>query len=164
MVQGPNYCYFCNWEAPDTAHTPATLTGYRMYRDSVLFLSTTHTGVDTAGGYLAGFYVTAVYADPAGESEPSNVVVIGDLPIATGEAAAAPDIGIGFDLARRVLIIAGAEYARTLRVYNLQGVQVLSTKVVSMYPSVEGWTPGMYVVMVQDKRGSIWSKMVVLGL
>ena len=163
LVQGPDYCNIFSWEAPDTTNTPATLTGYRIYKDSVFFLATSNTGADTTGGYMASFYVTAVYVDPVGESEPSNVVVIGDLPMAAGEIEENNRIDIGFDLSQQVLIIAGAINARALWVYDMRGAQVLNTKVISTYQSLEGLSPGRYAVVVQDKYGGMHCKLVVMG-
>ena len=74
VVQGPAYCNLFNWQTPDTANTPATLTGYRIYKDDLLFLSLppTQIQVDTVGAFWGSFYVTAVYENPAGASDPSN--------------------------------------------------------------------------------------------
>ena len=142
-VQGPAYCNLFSWEAPDTANTPATLTGYRIYKDSEFFLATANTEADTAGGYMhVNFYVTAVYENPAGESAPSNSVYIGDLPIGTSETFQQEPIGIGFDPVQQTLIIRRPENARVLRVYNMQGGLVLFTDVVSEYRRVEGLAAG----------------------
>jgi len=164
LVQGPSYCNGFSWEAPDTTNTPATLTGYRIYKDSVFFLATGNTSADTAGGYLAGFYVTATYEDPAGESGPSNVVVINNLPIATHGVPGAPQIGIGFDLANQTLMIRGAEHARCLRVYDMRGVPVWGTEVVLEKLSLEGLGAGVYGVVVLDKYGNRKSRLIVTGI
>jgi len=164
IIQGPAYCNLFSWEAPDTANTPATLTGYRIYKDSVLFLSTDQTMSDTAGGYMASFYVTAIYADPPGESEPSNIVTISDLPFATGEAENSWLIGMGFDLSNQTLFIRGAEYVQHLRVYDMRGTQVVFLAPVSASQRLEGLAPGLYVVVVQDRYGDLYSRLIVMGL
>ncbi|MDO8969852.1 MAG: hypothetical protein Q7U74_04130, partial [Saprospiraceae bacterium] len=148
IIQGPTYCNLFSWEALDTANTPATLTGYRIYKDSVFFLSTGQTMADTAGVFMASFYVTATYADPPGESEPSNIVTISDLPFATGEAENSRLIGIGFDLSNQTLFIRGAEYAQHLRVYDMRGMQVVFTAPVAASQRLEGLSAGLYVVVV----------------
>lgn len=164
IVQGPAYCNLFSWQTPDTANTPATLTGYKIYKDDILFLSSVQTQVDTAGAFWGSFYVTAVYENPGGESDSSNVVVISELPIATEEIEKDNRISIGFDLSRQVLVIEGALFANALWVYNTLGMQVLSTKVVSNYQSLEGLAPGVYLVVVEDKFGGIYSKLIVMGL
>lgn len=100
---------------------------------------------------MASFYVTAIYENPAGESEASNVVVIGDLPMGAEEAEGEHKIWIGFDLSNQVLMIRGAAYARSLRVFDMQGRLV-------------GLGAGVYGVVVWDRYGGIRSKMIEAGL
>jgi len=62
------------WQAP----TGSTPTGYKVFRDNVLLTTTpitnlSYTDNSTAAG-LRTYHVTAVYTNPAGESEPSNTV------------------------------------------------------------------------------------------
>jgi len=164
VLEGPAYCNYFHWQAPDTANTPATLTGYRIYKDDEFFLSTANTSVDSAGMYLhASFYVTAVYENPAGESEPSNVAVIEYLPMGVNDIFKEGRIGIRFDPGQQMLAIRGAEYVRALWVYNMQGGLVLFTDVVSEYQRLEGLTAGAYMVAVRDNYGIISSKMIVMG-
>lgn len=164
VLEGPAYCNYFHWQAPDTANTPATLAGYRIYKDDEFFLSTANTSVDSAGMYLhASFYVTAVYENPAGESGPSNVVVIEDLPMGVNAIFQEGQIEVRFDPVRQMLVIRGAEYVGALWVYNMQGGLVLFTDVVSAYQRLEGLTAGAYMVVVQDKYGGIISKIVAMG-
>ena len=164
VLEGPAYCNYFHWQAPDTANTPATLTGYRIYKDDEFFLSTANTSADSAGMYLhASFYVTAVYENPAGESGPSNVVVIDDLPMGVNDIFQEGQLGIRFDPVQRMLIIRGAEYARALWVYNMQGRLAFETDVVSEFQRVDGLAAGVYMVVVQDKYGGVSSKIVVMG-
>lgn len=165
VVQGPTYCNLFSWETPDTANTPATLTGYRIYKNSEFFLATSNTNADTSGGYMhTTFYVTAVYENPAGESEPSNSVYIGDLPVGTDEALYQEPIGIWFDPVQQALRVRGAERVRTLWVYDMQGKLVFSTDAVSRVLRVEDLPAGVYMVIVQDKYGNVSSIMVSMGL
>ena len=164
IVQGPSYCNLFSWQAPDTTNTPATLTGYRIYKDDKRFLSTTQSLADTTGGFVGSFYVTATYENPAGESDSSNVVVINYLPTSTSEANDARQIWIGFDLSNQVLIIWGAEYARSLQVFDLRGVLVWSTDVVTVNQRLDALSAGAYGVVVVDRYGRTRSKIIVKGL
>ena len=163
VLEGPAYCNYFYWQAPNTANTPATLTGYRIYKDDEFFLPTTNTSADTAGAYIGSFCVTALYENPAGESDSSNVVVISDLPMATEEIDVDKRIHIRFNQSQQALIIQGAQYARALWVYNMQGAQVLFTDAVSTYLRLEGLAPGIYLVVVQDKYSGVSSTIVALG-
>jgi hypothetical protein len=162
IISGPAYCNLFSWEAPDTANTPATLTGYRIYKDNAFFLFTPRTMADTAGGYSASFHVTAIYEDPPGESAPSNVVVIDDLPVRTQEIGNSPYIWIGFDLSSQTLLIRGMEYVHHLQVYDMQGRPVLSTDAVSATQRMDELAAGVYVAVVWDRDGGFRSKLLVM--
>ena len=162
-IQGPAYCNYFHWQAPDTTNTPATLRGYRIYKDGEFFLATANTEADSAGAYMhVSFYVTAVYENPAGESAPSNSVYIGDLPIGVGEAFQQEPISIGFDPAQRALIIRGAERARALRVYDGQGRIFISMDTVPGVLQVEDLPAGVYGVKVEIS-GVLYCKMFVMA-
>lgn len=163
LVYGPNYCNQYSWQTPDTSTTSAILTEYRVYKDDQLFLLTTANGGDTLGTFLGSFYVTALYENPSGESEASNVVVVDDLPIATGEVQDKGKIKIGFNLSQHCLTVDGAMNARTLGIYNLQGSQVFFTDAVPEKLELEGFAAGAYFVVVQERKGKKYSKMVLMG-
>ncbi len=163
LVYGPNYCNQYSWQTPDTSITSAILTGYRVYKDGQLFLLTTANGEDTLGIYLGSFHVTAIYENPPGESEASNVIIVDDLPIATGEVMGDGKIKIGFNLSQHSLTIDGAMHARTLGIYNLQGSQVFYTDAVPPKHELEGFVAGAYLVVVRDRFGRVHSKVVLLG-
>ena len=162
LVQGPGYCNLFSWVAPDEGSMAATLAGYRIYKNNTLFLSTSNTLADSSGAYLASFYVTAIYENPAGESSPSNEVVITTLPIATEEVMDAPSSKIRYDHSRQCLIIPDAPNMRDLRIYTMQGVLVRYTDDVEMYSSLNGLAPGGYMVVVRDRKGAMWSRWIFL--
>jgi hypothetical protein len=163
-LAGPAYCNHFLWQAPDTANTPATLAGYRLYKDDEFFLATANTAADTAGGYMhVTFYVTAVYENPAGESAPSNSVYIGDLPVGTDEPSENHQVRIGVDLSQQVLIIRGTEYTRALWVYDMYGRAVLFTDAVRAVQRLDGLGTGVYWVVVQDRYGRVSTKVFCLA-
>ncbi len=161
-VQGPAYCNWFFWKTPDTANFPGSLTGYRIYNDGQIFLSATSNEVWLVAALMGSFYVTAIYESPAGESDFSNVVEIGDLPMPTGEAQKNNNIEIGFDLSQQVLIIQGAEYARGLRVFDMQGRLVFFTDAVPAVQRLDGLRSGVYWVLVQGRFGGVTSKVFCL--
>ena len=161
-VYGPNYCNLFSWQTPDTAGSPATLTGYRIYKDDEFFKSAADNFADTVGAFPgSSFYVTAVYENPAGESAPSNVELINDLPFGATEAEAS-DVGIMFDLSKRLLTIKGAENVRELYVYNVQGVLVFHTSFIPERQIWENWAAGVYWVLLEDKHGLFLTKKVLI--
>jgi len=71
-----------NWTAalgreflPLAASDGRSISGYKIYRDAQLLTTVTGTSYQDTGlanGITYSYYVTTLYADPAGESEPSN--------------------------------------------------------------------------------------------
>ena len=65
-----------NWEAPASRET---LTGYNIYKDDTLLTNTallSYTDNDVSNGQTYQYYLTAVYADPAFESEPTDTITV----------------------------------------------------------------------------------------
>lgn len=86
-VDATTYCASFSWDAPDTAKTSATLSGYKIYYkpsegETVVVAETDGTALQKEFGAAGDLWVVAVYSQPAGESEPSNILTGNDLPLA----------------------------------------------------------------------------------
>jgi hypothetical protein len=163
LVQGPTYCYLFGWEMPDTVGTIATLTGYRVYKNGLPFFQTTEMATEMAGAWFASFYVTALYENPAGESDSSNVVVINSLPISTGEVVENTGIRIGYVPMQRLLIVEGASPTCELQVYNMLGQQLRYQKPVSKVQFLDELRTGVYWVLVRGNNRVVGGKLIWVG-
>jgi hypothetical protein len=93
VVGGPTYCSTFSWNAPDTAGLTTQLEFYRIYyqmyfmQDStpIIIAEVNETFHNMEIGILGKIWVTAVYSNPDGESEPSNIIINDDLPISIEE-------------------------------------------------------------------------------
>lgn len=162
IVFGPNYCIIFSWNTPDTSAISAVLAGYRIYKEDTIFHTLSDTILQVTGPQLGKFYVTALYENPPGESDSSNILIIDDLPIATKETQTEGKIEIGFDISQQQLIVKGYANAKNLSVFNLQGVRVLYTEKVPERLSLEGLPPGAYLAVVLDRQDVTWSGKVLL--
>lgn len=163
LIQGPGYCYFFSWQTPDTAGTTATLTGYRVYKNGLSFIQTSETGLDTAGTYIGSFYVTAVYENPAGESDSSNVMEIIELPIATQEIQYENAVRIGYVPMQRLLVVEGASPACDLQVFDMLGRQVLYQKPISGVQFLDELRIGVYWILVRENNRVVGGKLIWVG-
>lgn len=164
IVFGPTYCIIFSWNTPDTSGVSAILAGYRLYKEDTIFHTLSDTILEVTGPQIGKFYVTALYENPPGESDSSNIVIIDDLPIATKETQTEGKIEIGFDISQQQLIVKGYANAKTLSVFNLQGVRVLHTEKVPERLNLEGLPSGAYLAVVLDRHGAAWSgKVLVVG-
>jgi hypothetical protein len=89
FMSGPAYCWELQWDTPDLSLTEAQLEGYNVYyyctENYIEGMEIPSSEVDLLGHttdiYLQGelgigrgiVWVTAVYSNPEGESEPSNI-------------------------------------------------------------------------------------------
>lgn len=84
-INGPGYCTTISWNTPDTSITNALLTGYKVYYQKLdsnspyIFSSLVDTVLTFTEGILGEMWVTAIYENPLGESEPSNLIKNNDL-------------------------------------------------------------------------------------
>lgn len=108
------------------------------------------------------FYVTAIYVNPGGESDPSNVAVIADLPFATGETGNQVRCGISFDAQAQEINVRDTDQARELWVFNLLGELVLHTCSTSGTYSTAAWEPGMYVAVLRDTERRVCVQRLVV--
>ncbi len=68
-----------NWAAPARSLDLRALSGYKVYRNNSLLANTTTVGFtdnNVVNETTYSYYVTAVYSNPDGESEPSNTVQV----------------------------------------------------------------------------------------
>ena len=69
------------WDTPVVASNSATLSGYRIYRDDVAVAVVGAIGYEflddtIVGGETYRYFVTALYSNPVGESEPTETLTI----------------------------------------------------------------------------------------
>jgi hypothetical protein len=85
-VSGPNYCTTFSWTPPDTSGIPEKLQYYKIhninnFNGNITIDSTMDTTFCINAGYEGELFATAVYSNPYLESEPSNIIIQGGLPI-----------------------------------------------------------------------------------
>lgn len=89
-LAGPTYCSYFSWDEPDTTGTSASLDYYNIYisdldYENEIIITTTEISHEVEMGIIGHIWITAVYSNPYGESEPSNIVTNTDLPISLDE-------------------------------------------------------------------------------
>ena len=122
-----------NWEIPENIPPFMNLTGYKVYRNNeeITDIIENNQYIDTnlVFGTLYTYFVTAVYIEPDGESNPSNELVVDYtsinenslLPLVTKLNSAYPNpfnpsTTISFDIAEKAFV--------NLEIYNIKGQRV----------------------------------------
>jgi hypothetical protein len=135
VVGGPTYCSAFSWNAPDTTGLPSQLEFYRIYykiyfmQDStpIIIAEVNETFHEMQIGILGEIWVTAVYSNPDGESEPSNIIINDDLPISIEEQNNTNQFQIIYDREKHCLNFSSVESDITIRIYDLNGRCIIST-------------------------------------
>ena len=106
-----------NWTEP--LETQATLSGYKVYRNSQLIASlgstvATYTDTNLSAGQYS-YQITATYTDPVGESDPSNTVEV------TIEEIKGPDLTITNPMASPLTLSPGEQIDAECKLVNIGG-------------------------------------------
>lgn len=157
-IGGPAYCSHFNWSPPDTSATLSTLDHYNLYynefwnMDTVLVLYATvqDTFYTVEDGFIGEMWVTAEYSNPPGESEPSNIVFNGDLPIHVVNIEPADNSLIQFDRNLATIRIIHPETIGKINLYDSQGRLISEYNFFDKDISVGHLNPGLYIIEILD--------------
>lgn len=166
-LYGPTYCSHWAWDAPDTNSTNATLENYKLYyfdffsRDTIILATPVETFFDMEIGIIGEIWVTAVYANPYGESEPSEILVNYDLPISIDESPSVEKRVVYYDQNLQAVIIENADGVLEIYIYNVQGQLVQSQKSAGSSISVEHLPGGSYVVEITFDNQQVVRRKII---
>lgn len=167
VLFGPAYCSRFKWSPPDTSGIEATLDHYQIYINDVVFTQVEDSFYTIDQGFIGKFYVTAVYVNPNGESDSSNVVYNHDLPISTRKQY--PPGGPGqsdrpefiYDNSGRCLIVRHPGRINWLKIYSITGKEVLSATDVGEKLDVSPLGYGVYIIEAETMKKDICRQKIV---
>ena len=165
MVTGPAYCSTFNWSPPDTSSTPATLDHYNIYHNDFsstnLVASVTDTFYITVNGYIGYLWVTAVYTNPAGESDSSNVILNEDLPIGYNEKPAMADV-FQVNVFQDRLSITSEKTILYLNIADLNGKIIITKESGFNETSLRSLNSGVYILNIRTVDNLNFRKKIIL--
>ncbi len=166
-VYGPTYCSHFTWTTPDTNSTNSTLEYYNLYyysygtQDTTILTSTTNTFFDMEIGIMGEIWVTAVYSNPYGESEPSNIIINEDLPISVNENLAPTDLTVFYDNKLQEIVIKSGEIISKINLFDNQGKLIKSQKPKNDRINIENLQNGLYLIEIHlDNQRVIRQKII----
>jgi len=166
-IIGPAYCSHFTWSPPDTASTNATLVHYNLYYvdnwnyDTIIFDSIADPFYDIQYGFMGYMWVTAVYSNPTGESDSSNIIYNETLPLSVKENNLINNIEISYDEYSRHLIFSNSKEIDKIRVYNIRGDEVMSVSLSSNRLNINRLSRGLYICEVLTKDGMLFRKKIL---
>jgi len=175
IVIGATYCTTFWWDAPDVSETDAQLTGYNIYyypfgykldeipysEGSIIF-QTTNTYVQLEIGIIGYTWVTAIYTEPDGESEPSNYQFNEDLPISVNEVKT-KQYSIFHNKQKNGIEINGIENITLIEVFSLDGIEIISVKNSDFsFINTKNCNKGVYLIKIQTSGGKIITDKIII--
>jgi hypothetical protein len=153
-----------NWESPANIPNSMTLTGYKIYKNDQsitnLIETTNYTDTDITLGNTYHYYITAIYTNPEGESDSSNVITLNytnitdtiEIPQKTKlhnnyPNPFNPSTAISFDLSSENLV--------NIEIYNSKGQKIKSL-------INKTYAPGKYTLIWAGKDD--YNKQVTSGI
>lgn len=170
VVAGPTYCTYFSWIKPDTIGNTTQLEFYRIYYKMYLGQDTTliiiaevnETFHEMQIGIMGEIWVTAVYSNPEGESEPSNTIINYDLPISIEEQNYTNQFQIIYDREKHSLNFSSVESDITIRIYDLNGRCIISTVYNENSIQFESLKQGIYILEAEFKNGKMLRKKILI--
>lgn len=151
VINGPGYCTSMHWNTPDTSQSEAHLKEYNIYYLDMfeptpnIFATTKDTVFTFSSGIMGQMWVTAVYENPTGESEPSNIYENNDLPINVLNTSEASD-PLKYNRKSQVISI-DREQIMKLFIYNSIGQVVMAVDNPDEFISTSHLQPDIYFVV-----------------
>lgn len=160
-VNGPTYCSHFSWTAADTITTTANFEHYNLYyyrywgsQDSSILATSIETVIDMEIGIMGELWVTAVYSDPIGESEPSNIEINDDLPISIDENSL-NKVSVFYNHNQQNIILKNTDAIAELNIFDSQGKQVKSLKAITNNININHLQKGLYLIEIHLKNKDI---------
>lgn len=130
------------------------------FSEAEIIAQTTDTYLKMGIGIIGAVWVTAVYSDPEGESEPSNIKSNGSLPISVKEVKNR-DISLIYNKQRNGIEIKGVENITSFNIFDLEGIEIpIST--ISGFIGTKNMEKGVYIIKITTKTGEIISDKIII--
>ena len=168
-ICGPDYCSTYSWSMPDTSSITAKLDHFniynQLYSNSIELLGTTQANQNGLwlNTYPQGnLWVTAVYVNPSGESQPSNVYFFNyGLPIEVPIVKQADKIKIQYDNALQVLRLQSAISPTKLNLINTDGKIIKEFDNPDTELKLTDLPRGFYVVEVYTSENEVFRQKII---
>lgn len=172
-VVGPYYCTDFQWNEPNLSETESQLVGYRIYNyytmeelteipfsEGEIITQTATTDFTIGGGFVGYTWVTAVYSEPDGESEPSNVEInLEGLPLTISNNEIKTH-SIIYNSQSKTIAIKGLEDIASINVFGIDGKFIATSELSNI--DVKHLPDGVYIVKIATKTGKIISEKLLI--
>jgi hypothetical protein len=172
FVSGPYFCTTFHWNEPDLSETESQLVGYRIYyyfteeelteipfSEGQMITQTNTTDFTIGDGFPGYTWVTAVYADPDGESAPSNVDFLAGLPLSINKNEMKTH-SIVYNRQMQTIDITGIDNIASINVFGIDGKFITASELNNI--DVKYLTKGIYIIKVTTATGKMISDKLII--
>lgn len=172
-VVGPYHCTDFQWHEPDLSETESQLVGYKIYHyyteeelaeipfsEGEVIIQTATTAYSTKGGFVGYTWATAVYSEPDGESEPSNIEAnLEGIPLVVNENEI-KTYSIVYCSQTKTIEIKGLEDISSINIFGIDGRFIAASK--SNNIDAKYLTSGIYIIRATTKKGKTISDKLII--
>ncbi|NLA25114.1 MAG: T9SS type A sorting domain-containing protein [Bacteroidales bacterium] len=173
-VDGPFYCSYFSWDEPDLSETESQLIAYKVYNytteqeltlDEIPFSEahvirqTLDMSFEISGAFMGYTWVTALYSDPDGESEPSNIKSCLSIPINIDKHEIKPH-SIVYNNQMKSVEVVGIEDITSIEVYSVCGKLITTSKANNV--KVKQLNDGVYILKITSETGGVISDKLLI--
>jgi len=165
-VYGPTYCSHFSWSVPDTNSISSALEYYNLYYNdywssgTTVLASVTDTIFEMEIGIMGEIWVTAVYSNPDGESDPSNSIINDDLPISVNEILSPNNLIVYYNNKFQEIIIRNGEGVTNYNLFDSQGKLIKSQRLTNDRINDEKYNNSNSISVFSTKR--YWTNYSIL--
>jgi len=167
LPENGTYCSNFLWNAPDTTSIISTLSHYNIYYRPVGTQSSTVIATSTVlsksfyFGPTGDMWITAVYSNPSGESNPSNICTNLGLPIEVPIVKQTDKIKIQFDNAVQVLRLQSTISLTKLNLINTDGKTIKEFDNPDTELKLTELPRGFYVVEIYTSENEVFRQKIM---
>jgi hypothetical protein len=172
-VNGPYNCITFGWEEPNLSETESQLVGYRIYyypsmeelteipfSEGQIIVQTVSNGLEMGAAFVGYTWVTALYSEPDGESEPSNVEIDLDGPPLVINKNEMKTHSIVYNDQMKTIEIVGIENITSIDIFGIDGRFITASQLNNI--DVKYLTNGIYIIKITTETGKIISEKLII--
>jgi hypothetical protein len=130
------------------------------FSEGQIITQTVGIGLEMGSGFMGYTWVTAVYSEPDGESDPSNVEInLDGLPLGINKNEIKTH-SIVYNNQMKTIEVIGIENITSIDIFGIDGRLITSSKLNNI--DVKYLTNGVYIIKVTTKTGIIISDKLII--
>ena len=165
--KGPYHCTHFEWKEPNLSETESQLIGYRIYysfyeEGAVKVITETGSLDFEIGVCIVGYtWVTALYANPNGQSAPSNIEAYLGAPALDVTEKEMKTHSIVYNNQMKTVEVTGLENITSIDIFAIDGRLITTSELNNI--DVKHLANGIYIIKITTATGKIISDKLIIN-